>query len=178
MNIENKLVLKKAYTIYFIILFIAFINFLSIILAPLMINSGGFLSVIAGFIYTLFSKSCHQIKDRSFFLFGNQLPVCIRCFSIYSGFLLGSIILPFLRSGVLFSFPKVWVFISAVCFLIIDVILHLLGFLENSILTRLITGGFLGFISAFFIIPAFTNAYFEIIMFYNQKKLKTNDNST
>ena len=39
-------------------------------------------------LYALFSELCHQNPERSWVLAGRPLAVCIRCFSIYSGFLL------------------------------------------------------------------------------------------
>lgn len=38
-------------------------------------------------VYRLFSAICHQAADRSWHLAGHPLPVCIRCTSIYAGFL-------------------------------------------------------------------------------------------
>lgn len=40
-----------------------------------------------GFLYRLFSTICHQLPDRSWFLQGHPLAVCIRCSAIYLGFL-------------------------------------------------------------------------------------------
>jgi hypothetical protein len=37
-------------------------------------------------LYEFFSKMCHQDATRSWHLFGHQLPVCIRCASIYFAF--------------------------------------------------------------------------------------------
>ena len=51
---------------------------MSIIAAPLM----GFSTV-----YSFFSMICHQDPARSWYLLGETLPVCIRCASIYFGFL-------------------------------------------------------------------------------------------
>jgi uncharacterized membrane protein len=39
-------------------------------------------------LYAFFSKICHQDLSRSWHLFGRQLPVCIRCASIYFAFTL------------------------------------------------------------------------------------------
>ena len=50
---------------------------LSIILAPLL----GLTPV-----YRFFSMICHQDPERSWHLFGESLPVCIRCASIYGAF--------------------------------------------------------------------------------------------
>jgi len=37
-------------------------------------------------LYAFFARICHQDPQRSWFLFGRQLPVCIRCASIYFAF--------------------------------------------------------------------------------------------
>jgi hypothetical protein len=37
-------------------------------------------------LYAFFAKICHQDPARSWHLFGRQLPVCIRCASIYFAF--------------------------------------------------------------------------------------------
>jgi uncharacterized membrane protein len=36
-------------------------------------------------VYAIASIVCHQLPDRSFFLWGRQLPVCARCMGIYVG---------------------------------------------------------------------------------------------
>jgi len=51
---------------------------LSIVLAPFANWSS---------VYDFFSAICHQDPARSWFIFGEPLPVCIRCASIYFGFL-------------------------------------------------------------------------------------------
>jgi len=51
---------------------------LSIIAAPL---------VGASALYQFFSLICHQDPGRSWHILGEPLPVCIRCASIYFGFL-------------------------------------------------------------------------------------------
>lgn len=38
-------------------------------------------------IYTIGDFACHQINTRSFYINGNQMPVCVRCVAIYFGFL-------------------------------------------------------------------------------------------
>jgi hypothetical protein len=44
----------------------------------------------AGMLYAAGALICHQLPDRSFHLEGIQLPVCARCFGLYSGAALGS----------------------------------------------------------------------------------------
>jgi uncharacterized membrane protein len=43
-------------------------------------------------VYEFFSRICHQNPARSWFLFDEPLAVCIRCTSIYSGFLAALIV--------------------------------------------------------------------------------------
>ena len=45
--------------------------------------------------YLVGSLLCHQRPDRSFFLWGSQMPVCARCLGIYAGAALAAIALPF-----------------------------------------------------------------------------------
>jgi len=42
-----------------------------------------YLSALA--VYGIGSIVCHQLPDRSFYLWGRQLPVCARCIGIYVG---------------------------------------------------------------------------------------------
>lgn len=44
-------------------------------------------------LYSLFSLLCHQQPARSWHIQGEPLAVCIRCTSIYSGFLAGLLVL-------------------------------------------------------------------------------------
>ena len=44
---------------------------------------------IAGMLYALGSRICHQRPERSFHLFAAQLPVCARCAGIYGGAAVG-----------------------------------------------------------------------------------------
>ena len=43
-------------------------------------------------VYDFFALICHQEPDRSWLLFGQPLPVCIRCSAIYFGFLFALIL--------------------------------------------------------------------------------------
>ena len=47
---------------------------------------------IAGIVYALGSRLCHQRAERSFHLFAAQLPVCARCAGIYAGAATGSLL--------------------------------------------------------------------------------------
>jgi Predicted membrane protein (DUF2085) len=47
--------------------------------------------------YLVGSLLCHQRPERSFFLWGSQMPVCARCLGIYAGAAIAAIALPFAR---------------------------------------------------------------------------------
>jgi uncharacterized membrane protein len=45
--------------------------------------------------YLVGSLLCHQRPERSFFLWGSQMPVCARCTGIYAGAAIAALALPF-----------------------------------------------------------------------------------
>lgn len=96
-----------------------------------------------------FSSFCHQIPARSFSINGVQMAVCSRCIGIYGSLWIGSMILPlagrfFLPS---LSFRKL-LLVASMVIIIIDVIGCLAGLWTDTNITRLITGLFLGFCTA------------------------------
>jgi uncharacterized membrane protein len=59
---------------------------MGIILTPLLAaGEWTFGQKIAAFGYFFYQPVCHQIPERSFWLYGFTLPVCARCFSFYLG---------------------------------------------------------------------------------------------
>lgn len=54
-----------------------------IYLAPVALQSGPALSVLAAMVYRGAGLICHQRPERSFHLAGVQLPVCARCTGLY-----------------------------------------------------------------------------------------------
>ena len=53
------------------------------------------LNPYATIVYTLGDYNCHQISERSFYLNGNQMPVCARCAGLAIGFFIGSLLFIF-----------------------------------------------------------------------------------
>ena len=47
------------------------------------------------FFMKLFSKTCHQKSERSFFFYNYQFPMCARCTGLLIGYLLGILALFF-----------------------------------------------------------------------------------
>jgi uncharacterized membrane protein len=113
---------------------------LLIIAAPLLLARS--CTCAASILYFSFSRFCHQIPDRSFFLLGHPLAVCHRCFGLYLGFFFGSFIhIPFLYRSLLAR--RLWV--AAACLpTLLDVLLARLCFWHSTGASRLIMGLVLG----------------------------------
>lgn len=155
--------------VYFIILIFSFLWNILIFSAPLMIDKGGIYTTIGGIIYELFSKTCHQLDSRSFHIAGIKLAVCSRCVSVYLAFLLGCIIYPIFKKTENIKMPSLWFLIIPFILLLLDVVLDLLSIVDNTFLSRVITGGLIGLVLPFFLIPGFVNFFTEIKSFINQK---------
>lgn len=114
---------------------------LLIVLPPLLVDR----IPAVGFLYLFFSPLCHQLPERSFFLFGHQLCVCARCTGIYFGVLLGGI---FARK----ESPHPLVLVAALIPMALDGGSQLL-FRESTNLLRLGTGLIAGVAVAFYLYP-------------------------
>ncbi|HEV7859994.1 MAG TPA: DUF2085 domain-containing protein [Pyrinomonadaceae bacterium] len=126
---------------------------LSLVVAAPWANAHGY-SAFASTLYRGFGFVCHQIPARSFQLEGHPFAVCARCTGIYAGFVLGFALYPLVRSWHSAWMPsRVWLFIAAVP-ITIDFALGFFGIWENTHLSRLLTGAFLGAVCAFFVAPA------------------------
>ncbi len=68
-----------------------------VVLAPPLLHHVGWVG-IEQMIRLAFQPVCHQIPARSPKLFGQPTAVCARCLGLYSGFLIGACVLPFLHS--------------------------------------------------------------------------------
>lgn len=125
-------------------------------------------------LYILGSAVCHQLPERSFFLGGHQLPVCMRC----SGTYLGAIItfLYFLVTGRLKRgrFPQTPIFLTILAFpfvMGIDVVTVNLGLRSANGDIKLLTGVFAGFFITSFLVPAFHTGFSGK---YQDKEIFTN----
>lgn len=92
-----------------------------------------------------FSGLCHQIPARSFALNGQPMAVCSRCLGIYSGFVFGWILLPI---SLLVSFTEQWsakkIALLVLLINVIDIIGNILGFWQNTLVSRLAFGCMMG----------------------------------
>ena len=66
------------------------------IAAPILAARG---NGLAAWIYLAFDPVCHQLSERSFHIDGHALAVCHRCFGLYSGALVGLLVVPLWTSA-------------------------------------------------------------------------------
>ncbi len=105
--------------------------------------------------YQLFSALCHSKPERSIFLNGVQMPVNSRCSGIFSGLLVGIVLIPLFGHR---FYRKKWVVSLLglmVIFQIIDVIGNSLEWWMNSTASRWVIGFPLGL----FIIVTLTDLF-------------------
>ena len=108
---------------------------------------------LANSIYRGFAGICHQLPERSYFIFGHKLAVCARCTGLYAGFAFTLLLYPLLRPIQTVDWPPpVWLVLSAVP-MAIDFGLTFLGIWENTHTSRLLTGLLLGSVSVFYVMP-------------------------
>lgn len=105
-----------------------------------------------------FSTLCHQLADRSFWINGQPMAVCSRCFGIYAGFLSGWLLLPLMTFSKLVKQVSVKkILLGIIAINVIDILGNLLGFWQNTLVLRLIFGLLVGmpaaalFLGSFFI---------------------------
>ena len=83
---------------------------------------------------------CHQLPERSWFIAGTQLPLCIRCTTITVGALLAGVYLLCRR-----PVPRLGVCLIGTAPLVVDIALPALGIYEGTNGLRALTGLGFGF---------------------------------
>jgi uncharacterized membrane protein len=139
-----------------------------ILLAPLWQGEHDIRGGVSDFIYTFYSASCHQQPERSLFIDGAKLGVCSRCTMVYFGFLLTTLIYPFVRKLNNTELPALWILFVGAGLVGLDAGLEIFHVHNNSFFSREITGGILGLILPFFIIPGSIRLFEE---FFNPPKV-------
>jgi uncharacterized membrane protein len=146
---------KYAYLVWGVFTFITFIWLFFIVSAPIFEAYG--IKSISQPAYRFFSYICHQINNRSFHYHEFPFAVCARCFGVYLGVFIGFIAYPFFRQIENNEpFPRIWLFLAMIP-MAIDFSLGFFHIWENTHISRLITGGILGFACAIFMVPAFAD---------------------
>jgi uncharacterized membrane protein len=100
------------------------------------------------------SVVCHQLPSRSFSLWGQPLALCARCTGIYGGLIVGLILYPFVRALGRTDLPSRIYLLLALGPMFVDFLLGLFHLVENTHLSRSLTGAIAGAGLAFYIVPA------------------------
>jgi uncharacterized membrane protein len=131
----------------------------AVVAAPWLATHGHPIAAYA--IYAGFKPACHQLPERSFYLFGAPLAVCARCTGIYAGAVLGVAAFPLLR-GLGRSAPRRrWLLLAAIP-VALDFSLGWLGLIHNTALSRGLTGALFGAATAFYLMPGLVEAAVEL----------------
>lgn len=122
-----------------------------VVVAPVALASGH--DTLALVIYRAFSRVCHQIPERSFYVAGHPLAACARCTGIYFGFAAGVVLYPLVRSLKRVDAPaRKWLLVALLP-MALDFALDFLGVRGNTHLTRSLTGALAGAVTAFYVLP-------------------------
>jgi len=92
-----RVIRRRKITVYAAILSLTLFWCVLFVSVPFLAEGNPLARKLAAVISLFFSSVCHQAAERSFHLMGHPLAVCIRCSSIYVGFLLGVVLYPFIR---------------------------------------------------------------------------------
>ncbi len=141
-----------------------------ILLAPSCTAVGGDAAVVGRALYAFYHPICHQIPERSFFVAGHPLGVCVRCSSIYAAFLAGTLLFPLFRRFVVFRMPARWILLLAAVPMLIDA--TWIGSLLYPVtqLSRAISGAVFGLVLPFVLLPAALEAFRELFSHVHQRK--------
>jgi uncharacterized membrane protein len=102
---------------------------------------------------------CAQVPSHSFYVFGHQLGLCARNFSIYTSMFLGSLI--FVVSKKRLPGIPWWVWILMMLPMALDGTTQMFGLRESSWILRMITGTLFGFGNIWFALPLMHKSIIE-----------------
>ena len=144
---------KLAVSTYAVVLILVLIWVAGIVSEPLArAGSGGNSSLISLLAYT-YSRVCHRLPDRCYYLAGYPLGVCARCLGIYVGYLAGLIAYPFTKTLTQTELPDRKWLLAALAPVAVDFVGGYLGIFENTLASRALTGSIAGAAGAFYTLP-------------------------
>lgn len=145
----------KSAVAYYITVGLAFLWLVLIFIGPFFHQLPEKMGVLTDIYYYFFHFTCHQRPERSYWLLGCQLPVCVRCLGIYIGVLVGLILFPLLgavRRVKMLS--KKWLFLAFLP-IGIDGVSQVLQLYPSPHWVRLLTGLTCGAVVLLFVMPVF-----------------------
>ena len=105
----------------------------------------------AAIVYFGMRPLCHQLPERTFFVWGYKMALCSRCFSIYVSFLFFSFLFFIFRKRFKGFYWKTAVFLFIP--MALDGTTQLVGLRESTQLLRVLTGSLFGLGFALIICP-------------------------
>lgn len=154
--------------------------------APYLMATGNpTLQSIAGMIMLVYRTTCHQLPERTLFVFGYQMTVCSRCFAIYTGALIGCLAFIQLRKKLKIWDIKYFILFGCVPMAIdgfaqlfsfpiprtIDATGQLVWMIESTQELRIITGLIFGLASMLYVLP-YLEEIFTGDRHYNGNKIE------
>ena len=131
----------------------------AIFLAPFLKS---FSNTWSEFIYVVFSPVCHQISERSFFVFGFPLAVCTRCLGIYAGCFLGMILYPIIQGFTSTTAPKIRLFVLISIPIATDTLGNFFSIWITTPWLRFTVGFIWGVILPFYFISGLSDAWIRM----------------
>jgi uncharacterized membrane protein len=99
--------------------------------------------------------TCHQLPERSFFLFGHKLAVCSRCTGIYFGALISTLVYPLPLKVDNIKTPGKWLLICSLIPLGLDGGIQMITSYESNNLLRFVTGVIFGSVLPLYLLPVY-----------------------
>ena len=109
------------------------------------------LDAIAKPLFFALHYVCAQIPSHSFYIFGHQLGLCERNFSIYTSMFIGSLI--FVLSKKRLPGIPWWIWVLMILPMAVDGFTQMFGLRESTWLLRVITGTLFGLGNIWFVLP-------------------------
>jgi uncharacterized membrane protein len=134
------------------------------------------LDAIAKPLFFALHYVCAQVPSHSFYIFGHQLGLCARNFSIYTAMFLGSLI--FVLSKKRLPGLPWWLWILMILPMAWDGITQMFGLRESTWELRLLTGTLFGLGNIWFVLPMIQKSLDETPasqQMYFQPQMMTND---
>jgi uncharacterized membrane protein len=126
--------------VYFSLVFISIIWLIIIFAIPVMVAHGFDNQFFIILYYASFKLICHQIPERSYFIEGQQLPVCVRCLGVYFGMLAGTLIYPVFKKIDSVKIPDIKYLYIILAPIIIDGAAQLFNLYNSPHYARFLTG--------------------------------------
>jgi len=150
--------------VYFSFLLLSIIWLIILVTGPYLLSHGFENNIIISLYYTLFKLICHQKPDRSYFLWGYQIPVCVRCTGVYVGIIVGAVVYPAFKKLNSTKIPNIKYLIFFTSPIIIDGLAQTFYLYPSPHYVRLLTGIWASCGLVFWILPLLNQFYNKLFL--------------